>query len=183
MADLVGQWECLSYYTKICIEKRSLWCKKAKGQPDNQLKASMKAVQLKYSSRKGEEGSLAHSNSRNRHNLTAHKHSISKIYMYTQLKIYHNDHKLTVKLSHTLLTTVLRTCHIPISSRWHSLSVSTKIITQPLSSLGVNTCKLQSMVSYRYPPRIQDKKIFVPTYPIHTGSLSQTTSHVHFVSI
>ena len=47
---------------------------------------------------------------------------------------------------------VLRSCFILISSRWHSLSVSIKVVTRPLSTMGENGCTLESMVAYHYPP-------------------------------
>ena len=37
------------------------------------------------------------------------------------------------------------------------MSVMIKIVTRPLSTMGVNTCTLESMVSYHYPPRAKDK--------------------------
>ena len=37
------------------------------------------------------------------------------------------------------------------------MSVTIKIVTRPLSTMGVNTCTLESMVSYHYPPRTKDK--------------------------
>ena len=36
-------------------------------------------------------------------------------------------------------------------------SVSIKIVTRPLSTMGQYACTLESMVSYHYPPRNEDK--------------------------
>ena len=36
-------------------------------------------------------------------------------------------------------------------------SVSIKIVTRPLSTMGQYACTLESMVSYHYPPRTEDK--------------------------
>ena len=60
------------------------------------------------------------------------------------------DLMLVMRLSHKT------SWHI-ISSRWHALSVSIKIVMQPLSTMGENAFTLESMASYHYPPRVQDK--------------------------
>ena len=81
------------------------------------------------------------------------RHFLSYI-LYMQLTVT----IMITLLSHTLLTTVLRSCYILISSRWHSLSVSIKIDTRPLSTMGENSCTLESMVSYHYPPAFKTRQ-------------------------
>ena len=48
------------------------------------------------------------------------------------------------------------------------MSVTINIVTRPLSTMGVNTCTLESMVSYHYPPRIQDKTIVLLGSPVES---------------
>ena len=65
-----------------------------------------------------------------------------------------NAHKA---YNHHPLTTVLRSCYI----LWHQgvppCQSQSKIVTQSLSTMGQYACTLESMVSYHYPPRTEDK--------------------------
>ena len=44
-----------------------------------------------------------------------------------------------------------------MSSWCHSRQSQSKIVTRPLSTMGQYACTLESMVSYHYPPRTEDK--------------------------
>ena len=75
-------------------------------------------------------------------------HCISQINMYIQLTVYRNDHITITQPTHNSTEELLH----PLTSRCHSLSVSIKIVARSPSTMDENTCTLQSMVPYHYPP-------------------------------
>ena len=75
-------------------------------------------------------------------NPNAHK---ALIYPKIFITITHLTHNSTEELLHPNVIMV------------SLLSVSIKIVTRPLSTMGQYACTLESMVSYHYPPRTEDK--------------------------
>ena len=84
------------------------------------------------------------------------RHCIS--YIYIKPTVYHNDNITITQPTHNSTEELLYPNIIKVA-RCQSQS---KIVTRPLSTMGVNTCTLESMVSYHYLPAFKTRQIQPP---------------------